>query len=249
MDALARYEPMAPADSSAGATWFRLGDRDLATHLYRTQRLRDGAPLSAVTAEIAAAWGLGLRLVPMTDDRVETRVTIDVGAAPAEVGFQDYFVGRRHAVPVRAVRFAGSEAARPAPGVLDAIANAAFVVVCPSNPIVSIGPVRAVPGIEATLADRRQSVVAVSPIIAGAAVKGPADRLLAELGHEPSVVGVARLYAAICATLIVDTADVALAGAVEAAGVRCIVAPTLMSGPAQAEALARSVLTAGGVPA
>ena len=231
MEALERY---------GGATWFRLGDRDLATHLYRTHRLDEGASLSSVTSEIARAWGLEIRLVPMTDDPVETRVTIvDEG----EVGFQDYFVARRHAVPVTAVRFAGAEAARPAPGVLDAIAAAERVIVCPSNPVVSIGPLFAVPGLRDAVAARRSDVVAVSPIVAGAALKGPADRMLSELGHEPSVVGVARLYADVASTLVVDRADAARADDVEAAGLQCVVAPTVMRTAEDAAALARTVLT------
>ena len=241
MDALARYEAVAPADSQAGTTWFRLGDRDLATHLYRTRRLEEGAPLSHVTAEITAAWKLGLHLIPMTDDRVETRVTI-VEEAEHEVGFQEYFVARRHDVRVSSVRFAGAATARPAPGLIDALNNAELIVICPSNPIVSIGPIRAVPGVEDGLTARRTEAVAISPIIAGSAVKGPADRMLHELGHEATVVGVARLYAPIVSTLVIDEADAGLAAAVEAEGVQCVVAPTLMHGPAEAAALAKTVL-------
>jgi LPPG:FO 2-phospho-L-lactate transferase len=229
MEALERYR---------GLTWFRLGDRDLATHLYRTQRLRDGATLSTVTADIASAWGVGVRLLPMSDERVETRVTVE---GEGEIGFQDYFVARRHNVAVTSVRFAGAEGAKPAPGVIEAIEAAERVIVCPSNPIVSIGPVRAVPGIEEAVVARRASTVAVSPIVAGAALKGPADRMLAELGHEPTVVGVARLYAPMAATLVVDEADAALAPAVEAEGMRCVVAPTVMRSVDDAAALARVV--------
>lgn len=246
MDALGRYSSSAPEGSTAGMTWFRLGDRDLATHLYRTQRLRDGAPLSAVTAEITAAWDLALRLLPMTDDPVETRVVV---AGEGEIGFQDYFVGRAHSVVVEAVRFAGAAAARPAPGVLEEIAAAECVIVCPSNPIVSIGPILAVPGIEHALVARREATVAVSPIIAGAALKGPAARLMEELGHQASVVGVARIYAPFVGTLVVDDADRDLAPAVEAEGVRCVVAPTVMHGPPEAAALARVVLAAASVGA
>lgn len=241
MDALERYAPQAPRGSNAGTTWFRLGDRDLATHLYRTRRLDEGAALSQVTAEIAAAWGLGLRILPMTDDRVETRVVID--EASEEIGFQEYFVGRRHDVAVRSVSFAGIDDALPAPGVLDALASD-IVVVCPSNPIVSIGPIRALRGVESALMTRRSATVAVSPIIAGHAVKGPADRMMAELGHHPSVIGVARLYAPIAATLVIDEADADRVGEVEREGLRCVVAPTLMHGPAEAAALARAVLDA-----
>ena len=223
-----------------GQTWFGLGDKDLATHLFRTQRRREGATLSEVTAEIVAAWDLsGLRLLPMTDDVVETRLTLEDGT---EVGFQEYFVGRRHAVVVSKVRFAGIEEAAPGPGVLEAIAGAERIVVAPSNPIVSIGPILGVPGVLDALRARREDVVAVSPIIAGAALKGPADRLLTELGHESSVVGVARLYAPCCGTLVIDEADAALAGAVEAEGVRAVVAPTIMKGPEESAALAKVVL-------
>ena len=246
MEALERYGASAPAGSHSGQTWFRLGDQDLATHLYRTQRLAEEATLSEVTTEIAAAWGVGPRLLPMTDDRVETRVTIE-GPQPGtsrEIGFQEYFVHRRHAVAVSAVRFDGAEHARPAPGVLESVVEADRVVVCPSNPIVSIGPVLAVPGIEAAVAARRQDVVAVSPLVGGVALRGPADRLMAELGHEPSVVGVARLYASLAATLVVDEVDAGLAGAVEAEGLRCVVVPTVMKGRAEAAALARAVLAA-----
>ena len=148
---------------------------------------------------------------------------------------------RHHDVPVRSVRFDGDLTSRPAPGVLDAIRAAGLVVFAPSNPIVSIGPLLAVPGLRAAVAARRADTVAVSPIVAGAALKGPADRLLRELGHEASVVGVARLYRDLAATLIVDTADADLAPAVEAEGVRCVVAPTIMSGPDEAAALGRAV--------
>jgi len=241
MSALERLRPAAPDLSAAGTTWFRLGDRDLATHLYRTQRLREGATLSEVTAEIAQAFGLTCRLLPMTDDRVETRVVVD---GEGEIGFQEYFVQRRHSVVVRSLRFAGADAAVAAPGVVAAVEAADRVVIAPSNPLVSIAPVLAVPGIDDAVSARRDDTVAVSPIVAGVALKGPADRLLAELGHEPSVVGVARLWAPWASTLVVDEADAALAPAVEAEGVRCVVAPTVMHGATEAAALARVVLGA-----
>ncbi|MFP5376320.1 MAG: 2-phospho-L-lactate transferase [Acidimicrobiia bacterium] len=235
MGALERY---------GGQTWFRLGDRDLATHLYRTQRLAEQATLSEVTAEVAAAWGVGVRVLPMSDERVETRVTV-AGPTPdtsEEIGFQEWFVGRRHGVAVESVRFEGAEEAEPGPGVLAAVAAADRVVICPSNPVVSIGPVLAVPGVADAVRARRPDVVAVSPIVAGAALRGPADRLMADLGHEASVVGVARLYAPYAGCLVVDEADAGLAAAVEAEGVRCVVAPTVMAGPERAAALARVVL-------
>ena len=241
MEALQRFGPVAPSGSAAGLTWFRLGDRDLATHLYRTARLAEGAGLAQVTSEVATAWGVKTTLVPMTEDPVQTRVTI---AGEGEIGFQEYFVQRRHDVAVSAVRFAGMEHARPAPGVLAALDGADGVVIAPSNPIVSIAPVLAVAGVRDRLRARRRQVVAVSPIVAGAALKGPADRLMAELGHEPSVVGVARMWADVAATLVVDEADAALAADVEAAGMDCLVAPSVMHGPDEAAALARATLGA-----
>lgn len=265
MEALRAFEDVSPA----GLTWFSLGDRDLATHLFRTGRLAAGATLSEVTAEIARRFGLRCHLLPMTDHRVD-RVAVELGAgdrnfgglsglparpigppaggashAPVEIGFQEYFVGLHHSVAVRSVRFAGAESAVPAPGVLGAIEEADMVVICPSNPIVSIGPVMAVPGIAEAVARRRASTVAVSPIIAGKALKGPADRMLAELGHEPSSVGVAKLWAPWCATLVVDEADAGAADEIESLGVRCVVTPSVMSGPAEAARLARAVVEAG----
>jgi LPPG:FO 2-phospho-L-lactate transferase len=224
-----------------GETWFRLGDRDLATHLYRTQRLSVGTTLTRVTSEITGALGVATRLLPMSDDPVRTRLTLVDGP---EVSFQEYFVGRRHAVAVESVRFSGAETAVPGPDVLDAIDGAEVVVVCPSNPIVSIGPLLAVPGIADALARRRPDTVAVSPIIAGAALKGPADRLMTELGHEATVVGVARAYADVVGTLVVDDADAGLADSVEACGVRCVVAPTVMHSPGHAATLASLLLDA-----
>jgi LPPG:FO 2-phospho-L-lactate transferase len=232
MDALARYAPARPEGSRAATTWFGLGDRDLATHLYRTHRLSEGATLTTVTAEIAGAWDLTLRLLPMTDDPVATLVTVrgaDVGSpVDVEMGFQDYFVGHHHSVAVRSVRVSGIDVARAGPDVLATLERADIVVIAPSNPIVSIGPVRAVAGVEEVLRRRRHRVVAVSPIVAGAALKGPADRMLTELGHEASVVGVARLYREVAGTLVIDTADTALAGAVEDAGMRCMVTDTVV---------------------
>lgn len=241
MGALERFGRAAPAGSTAGATWFRLGDRDLATHLYRTQRLREGARLSAVTAELASAWGLRCRLLPMSDDPVRTIVTV---RGEGEVAFQDYFVRLRHSVPVEGVRYDGASAAAPAPGLLEAVERADAVVICPSNPILSVAPILAVPGVRAALAARREQVVAVSPIVGGAALRGPADRLMAELGHEASVAGVARLYRDVAATLVVDEADSAAAPDVAAAGVEPVVAATVMHGLAESAALAEVALAA-----
>ncbi|MCB1040471.1 MAG: 2-phospho-L-lactate transferase [Acidimicrobiales bacterium] len=234
MDTVTRY---------GGISWFGLGDRDLGTHLYRTQRYAEGATLTEITAEIAQGWGLGLRLLPVTDHRLRTMVTLAEGDdAGTEVTFQEYFVQRRHQVAVSSVRFDGADDTLPGPEVLEAIAEADTVVVAPSNPIVSIDPLLAVPGVREAVEDRRDDVVAVSPIIAGAALKGPADRLLHELGHEPTVLGIARLYAPLASTLVIDEADAALADAVEAEGIRALVAPTVMASPEVAAALAEVVL-------
>jgi LPPG:FO 2-phospho-L-lactate transferase len=241
-----------------GESWFGLGDRDLGTHLFRTQRLSEGADLATVTAEIAAAWGLGLSIVPVTCDQVRTMVTLaqDDPAGPdspgcragTEIGFQEYFVRRHHGVPISAVRFDGADTARPTNGVMKTIADASTIVIAPSNPIVSIGPLLAVPGIREAIAARRDEVVAVSPIIAGAALKGPADRMLTELGHEASVVGVARLYQDLASTMVIDTADVDRVVEIEALGIRCVVTDTIMSTPAVAASLARTVLNRDTTP-
>jgi LPPG:FO 2-phospho-L-lactate transferase len=234
------WQAMATLERYGGATWFGLGDRDLGTHLYRTQRQAEGAPLSTVTAEIARAWGLEMTVLPVTDDPLRTMITLaDTGE---EIGFQDYFVARRHAVPVKGVRVAGAPEARPAPGVVDAIAGAGTVVVAPSNPIVSIGPVLAVPGVQEAVEARRDTVVAISPLVGGRALKGPADRLLRELGHEESVVGVARLYAPLTGTLVIDEADADRADEVRAEGLRCVVTDTIMRNPAAAAALSAVAL-------
>ena len=221
--------------------WFNLGDRDIGTHLFRTTLLRDGLSLSDVTARLASARGLGCRVLPVSDQPIETRVTL---ASGGEIGFQEYFVRLAHGVAISGVRFAGMDEARAAPGVLDAVAAADAVVIAPSNPVVSIGPVLAVRGVTEALAARRERNVAVSPIVAGAALKGPADRMLRELGEESSVVGVARRYREVVATLVIDEVDADLAPAVAATGVRPVVAPTIMSSPEAAAELARRTVAA-----
>ena len=238
MEALERYAAVRPDGSSAAPTWFNLGDRDLATHLYRTARLGEGADLTTVTGEIARAWGLASTVLPMTNDTLRTRITL--AGSGEEVAFQDYFVRLRHGVEISSVRFTGDAA--PSGTVMAAVTGADVVVIAPSNPIVSIGPIRSLPGVDDALAARRDSVVAVSPIVGGAALKGPADRMLRELGMEATVVGIARHYAAVAGVLVIDVVDADLAPAVEAAGMRCVVAPSIMSSPERAEALARACL-------
>ena len=226
-----------------GITWFNLGDQDLATHCYRTQRLAEGASLTEVTGELARAFGVAITLLPVTDDPLRTRVRLADGP---EVGFQEYFVRLHHDVAVAGVRFEGADAARPGPSVIDVLEAATTIVVCPSNPVVSIDPLLAVDGVLECVRRRRSRVVGVSPIVAGAALKGPADRLMREMGFESSVVGVARWYAPWLGTLVIDEADADLSRAVEAEGVRCVVAPTIMSSVDRSAALSRTVLDAVG---
>ncbi|MBX5491347.1 MAG: 2-phospho-L-lactate transferase [Chloroflexi bacterium] len=221
-------------------TWFQLGDRDLATHLVRTRLLRAGHSLSEVTDALRRALGIGCRLLPMTDARVATEIETPAGWLP----FQVYFVQRRAADPVRGVRFRGIEEARPAPGVLEALAAADGIILAPSNPVVSLGPILAVPGVRAALQATRAPIVGISPIVGGATIKGPADQMLRGLGHEVSPVGVARLFADCLSAFIVDRIDAALAPAVAALGVRPVIADTIMRGPAEKAALARVALGA-----
>lgn len=238
MESLARFEDVRPTGSHAAPRWFNLGDQDLATHFYRTARLAEGATLHQVTDEIRRAFGLDVTIVPMSNDRVRTVVHVEEGALP----FQEYFVRLQHAVPVSKVEFIGAPDATFID--MQLLTNADSIVIAPSNPIVSIGPIRAIPHVEEALQQRRDDIVAISPIVAGAALKGPADRMLVELGHEPTVVGVARMYAPICSTLIIDSQDEHLAPAVEHEGLRCIVTDTIMSKPGVAASLARTAVQA-----
>lgn len=223
--------------------WFNLGDHDLATALYRTRRLAEGATLTDVTTEIAAAHGLGLRLLPMSDARVATRIQTPAG----ELAFQEYFVRRRTEDEVTGVRFENIETALPAPGVLTAIREAEAVLIAPSNPFVSIGPILGVQGIRAALSETDAPVVAVSPIVGGEAIKGPAAKMLRSLGHDVSAAAVARLYSDFLDTLVIDQVDAALAPLVEAAGPRAVVTDTIMRGRREKAALARRTLAAAGL--
>ncbi len=241
MESLERYESVRPTGSAAAPRWFNLGDRDLATHFYRTARLAEGASLTAVTDEIRRAWQVPVGVVPMSDERLATFVSVvDDDGREVEVSFQDYFVRLRHSVPVSSIRFEGS--AGLAAAARAALESAHSIVIAPSNPLVSIGPIRSLNGVDELLAQRRDRTVAVSPIIGGAALKGPADRMLAELGHEASVVGVARLYAPIASVLVIDTIDADHAATIEALGMRCVVTPSVMSTPQVARELASTTI-------
>lgn len=225
-----------------GDTWFLLGDRDIGLHLYRTEALRKGEPLSAVTARIAMGFGLELALLPATDDPLRTWVDTPAGSFP----FQQWFVARRHEDEVDGVRYVGHEGARPAPGVLEAIAAADLLLVTPSNPYVSIEPILCVPGIREAVAARRVPCVAVSPLIGGRAVKGPADRMLARREGGTSAAHVAGCYPGLIDALVIDEADADDAPAVAARGVTPVVARTLMRDPETRRALAETALGATG---
>lgn len=220
--------------------WFNLGDRDLAMAIHRTARLRQGWPMHRIVEELTRAWGLELRILPMSDGPVRTVIETPGGT----LAFQEYMVRLRTEPEVAAIRFAGIETARPAPGVLEALRRASAVILAPSNPFVSIGPILAVPGIRQALTETTAPRAAVSPIIAGQVVKGPAARMLEQLGHEVSAVGVARLYQGLIDLFVLDDADADLAPAVEALGMRALVLPTLMSTPERKRQLAAAILAA-----
>jgi LPPG:FO 2-phospho-L-lactate transferase len=222
--------------------WFNLGDRDLATHVQRSARLAQGAGLVRVTSELCAAFGVRARLLPMSEDPAPTIVVREDGTRS---DFEEYLVRDGAPADVAAVDLSAAAAARPAPGVLEALESADHMLICPSNPVVSIGTILAVPGVRARL-ERRRDAVAISPIIAGRPVKGPADRLLPCAGVEVSALGVATLYRGICAGMVIDREDAALAGPIEALGLTVRVEPTLMRDSSVAAQLARAALALAG---
>jgi LPPG:FO 2-phospho-L-lactate transferase len=222
--------------------WFNLGDRDLATHLHRTRLLREGRTLSEVTRAIASALGVTAAVLPMSDQPVRTRLLGPDGW----LAFQEYFVREKAQVETRAVDYVGATSARPAPGVAEAITTADAVLVCPSNPITSVGPILAVPGLVDALRATEATVAAVSPIVGGDAVSGPAGRLMASAGLPVSAVGVARAYAGWLDLLVFDDQDRALAPDLEALGIAPVPAPTIMGSREAEVALARRVLEALG---
>jgi len=219
-------------------TWFKLGDKDIATHLYRTALLREGIKLSEVTKRIASAFGLKLAVLPMTDNVFETRIKTMEG----DFHFEEYLVRRRARDEVLGVNFFGAEKAKPAPGVLDAIANSELIVICPSNPIVSIGTILEIKGIREGLLKTQARKVAISPIVGGSPIKGPADKLLRGLGHEVSAFGVAELYRDFLDTFVIDTVDSKERARIEELGVRVKLTNTIMGDLEAKVSLARTVL-------
>jgi LPPG:FO 2-phospho-L-lactate transferase len=232
------YTTLEQAEKLGQSTWFKLGDKDIATHLLRTRLLREGKTLSEATQAVAEAFAVTCRLLPMTDDRIRTIVTTDQG----DISFQEYFVHRRQEDDVQALRFEGVDSAQPAPGVLEAIREAESIIIAPSNPLVSIGPILAVQGIRDALVATNAKIAAISPIIGGRALKGPADRMLTSLGHESSAVGVAKLYADFLDVLVLDTEDAALASEIEALGVATVVTNTIRRDAESRAALAETTL-------
>ena len=227
-----------------GPGWFGLGDRDFATHIVRTQMIAAGYPLSAVTEALCDRWQPGVRLLPMTDDRVETHVVVDLPEEGRKaVHFQEYWVRLHASVPAQAILPVGAEQAKPAPGVLEAIGSAEVILFPPSNPVVSIGTILAVPGIREAIADAGVPVVGLSPIVGGAPVRGMADKVLAAVGVESSAAAVAEHYGSgLLDGWLVDTADAGATGRVEAAGIRCRAVPLMMTDVPAATAMARAAL-------
>ncbi len=232
------WRVMAELDALGGEAWFRLGDRDLATHLYRSQRLQSGATKTDVTHELCERLGVAVRLLPVTNEVAATYFETELG----RMSFQEYFVRHHHDVVVKTVDVAGADEAVATTEVLNALNSAGRIVIAPSNPLISIDPILHVGGVRELLEARRNVVVAVSPIVAGHALKGPADRLLAELGYESSCVGVADFYKGLVGTWIIDEADAHLAEEMRSRGVDVVVTTTIMAEPENARRLAAAVL-------
>ena len=238
---------MEQLETLGGETWFRLGDRDLATHVQRTRCLREGLSLSRATQSLCASLGVAHAIVPMSDDPVRTLVHTAAGV----LGFQDYFVRQRAEPMVTRLEYSGADAARMAEGFREALNDSGLraVIICPSNPHLSIAPILALPGVREALTRRRVPAIAVSPIVAGQAIKGPAAKIMRELGSEPSSLAVARFHEGLLDGLVVDRADAVLAGAIERCGMRCFVTDTVMRVPGDRAALARRVLEFAGMRA
>ena len=218
--------------------WFNLGDRDLATHIHRTAMLRDGAALSEAAESIRLALGVQAKILPMSDQPVPTMIDTEQG----RLNFQEYMVQKRAEPVVLEIEFVGIERAMPAPGVLESLERAAVIVICPSNPLISIGPILAVPGIREALRKRRDDVVAVCPIVGGKSLKGPSDQMLAQLGFDVSASGVARMYQDICETFLIDSVDASERPAIEALGMTAVVCSTVMHTLEDKERLAGEAL-------
>jgi LPPG:FO 2-phospho-L-lactate transferase len=219
--------------------WFNLGDRDLATHIHRTAMLAEGKSLTDAAESIRIALGVKSHILPMSDQPVPTIIDTSEGA----LHFQEYLVKRRAEPVVRGIHFHGADAARPAPGVLEVIRDAGRILICPSNPLISIGPILAVPGIRESLRARRKDSIAVCPLVGGKSLKGPSDKMLSQLGHDPSAQGVAKLYADFTGTFVIDPIDQLQAEAIRTLGMNVVVIPTVMKTRAQKRKLARALVS------
>lgn len=233
------WRVMHELDALGGEAWFQLGDRDLATHLYRSQRLSEGATKTEVAIELAQRLGVAVSLLPVTNDTVTTEFVTERG----RLTFQEYFVRHHHDVVVQSIEIVGALEARATPEVLSALREASRLIVAPSNPLISIDPILQIPGVREIVRDRRDDVVAISPLIAGEALKGPAARLLGELGYEVSTLGVVDFYEGLVGTWIIDEADTQLADQVRQRGVRVEVTTTIMAEADNAQRLAKVVLS------
>jgi LPPG:FO 2-phospho-L-lactate transferase len=233
------YSALGGIKELGGPAWFSLGDRDLGTHLERTRRFKAGDSLSTITADFCRTWGVSVSVLPMSDQPVRTMVDSDQGELP----FQEYFVARACEPRVRGFRFVGVESAKPAPGVLDAIAAADLVVICPSNPWVSVAPIMAVPGIRDTLTQKK--VIAISPIIGGKALKGPAAKMFSELGIEPSALAVAKYYGNLLRGFVFDDVDSSYSTAIRELGIMPLAVATIMQDRADCARLAGQVIEFG----
>jgi len=218
--------------------WFNLGDRDLGTHIHRTALLAEGHSLAHAAESIRAALGVKARILPMSNDRVPTTIESDEGP----LHFQEYLVKRGAEPVVKGIRFEGVEAARPAPGVLEAIREASRIIICPSNPLISIAPILAVPGVREQLRVRKSDVFAVCPLVGGKSLKGPSDKMLVQLGHQATALGVAKLYADFTSTFVIDPADKTQAAAIGGLGMKVAILPTVMKTRAEKHRLARALL-------
>jgi LPPG:FO 2-phospho-L-lactate transferase len=226
-----------------GPSWFSLGDKDIGTHLYRTARIRQGAKLSVITSEIASALDVKSHIVPVTDQPLRTIVQTDEG----DLSFQEYFVSRQQRDVIKGLRYSGADSCKPAPGVQEIIQSAEHIIIAPSNPFLSIRPILAVPTIRECLVNSSATIVSVSPIVAGNAIKGPAAAMLHSLGHDVSALGFARLYQGLVDVFIIDQKDKELVGLIsEETGAECVIADTIMRGLNEKRSLAATVLTAHG---
>ncbi|HVA70105.1 MAG TPA: 2-phospho-L-lactate transferase [Acidimicrobiales bacterium] len=233
------WRVMHELEALGGEAWFRLGDRDLATHLYRSQRLFDGATKTEVARELAQRHGVAVRLLPVTNDTVRTEFLTEEG----RLSFQEYFVRHHHDVVIRSIEFVGADDAHATPEVLDALRESSRLVIAPSNPLISVDPILQIPGVREIVRERRDDVVGVSPLIGGEALKGPAARLLGELGYEVSTVGVVDFYQGLVGTWIIDEADADLAERIRQRGVRVEITTTIMAESENARRLAKVVLS------